>query len=353
MAFAEILGHARLKTLLERAVAQGRVPPALLFAGPEGVGKRTLALELGRLLLCAGPGPRPCGTCSHCTVIAHGLRDLPERRAAALLDTKQETGLDHRLHPDLLLVEPWRSANRPAIKLDQARDLARELMGRPFEARARVCVVDDAQALTEPAMNALLKCLEEPPATSHIVLVTPAPQALLTTIRSRCQILRFERLPAAELTRQLVDVHGLTPDEAQLRAGLSGGSLGAALAFESASYRLLREQVLEGLELAAAGGLPERLELAERCADSDDPGLLLTTLRALLRDLAVLRAGGRAHVLNVDVLERLQPLARGPLGSAATELAGVVGEAREALVRGNANKLLSFDLLFARLAAAR
>lgn len=353
MAFAEILGHARLTALLERAVALGRVPPALLFSGPEGVGKRTVALELGRLLLCSSEGARPCGACSHCRVIAHSLRDLPERRAAALEDPKQETGLDHRLHPDLLLVEAWRSANRPAIKLEQARDLARELMGGPFEAKARVCIVDDAHALTEPAMNALLKSLEEPPATSHVVLVTPAPQALLATIRSRCQILRFERLPASELTRHLAEACGLSDDEARLRAGLSGGSLGVALAFESGVYNELREQLLDGLELLARGAVPERLELGERCADSDDPGLLLTTLRALLRDLAVLRAGGAEHVLNVDVLERLLPLAQGPLGGAATELAGAVGEARELLVRGNANKLLSFDLLFERLAAAR
>jgi hypothetical protein len=99
--------------------------------------------------------------------------------------------------------------------------------------------------------------------------------------------------------------------------------------------------------------VPERLELGERCADSDDPGLLLTTLRALLRDLAVLRAGGSEHVLNRDVLEPLEPRALGPLGGAATELCGVVGETRELLVRGNANKLLSFDLLFERMAAVR
>jgi DNA polymerase III subunit delta' len=351
MAFAEIIGHARVKVLLERAVTAGRLPPALLFAGPEGVGKRTLAIELGRLMLCEGPEPRPCGSCVHCQRIGRALHDLPERRAVALENTKEETGLDHRLHPDLMLVEAWRTANKPAIKLDQARDVAREILGLPFEARARVFVVDDAHALTEPAMNSLLKSLEEPPATSHVILVTPAPQALLATIRSRCQLVRFERLPLVELERHLRDERGLTPDEARLRAVLSAGSLGAALAFESGAYRDLRAQVIELLELAAAGGGPGRLDAAERLAEGDDPGLTLMTLRSLLRDVLVLRnGGGEGRLLNADVVTRLEGLAAGPLGPLAGELADATGEIGEAVVRGNAQKLLSFDLLFERLA---
>jgi DNA polymerase-3 subunit delta' len=347
MAFADVVGHGRVTALLARAAESGRLPPALLFAGPEGVGKRLVALELGRLLLCQGEA-RPCGRCRHCQLIGRALHDLPERRATALEEPKQETGLDHRLHPDMLLVEPWRSANKPAIKLEQARDVAAEMLGLPFEARARFFVIDEAEALTEQAMNALLKSLEEPPATSHVVLVTSAPQALLPTIRSRCQLVRFERLPAAELERHLREAGGLSAEEAHLRAALSGGSLGAALAFESDAYRELREQLLALLE-GGAGAVPERLEAAERLAEADDPGLALTTLRSLLRDLAVLRAGAGAPLFNMDVQGRLAPLARGALGARAVALADAAGEIREALVRGNANKLLSFDLLFAQL----
>src|SRR6185295_17465602 len=108
------------------------------------------------------------------------------------------------------------------------------------EGRARAFVVDDAHLMTEEASNALLKSLEEPPPTSHVMLVTASPQALLPTIRSRCQTLRIGALPAPLIEAHLREV-GIDADDAQLRASLSGGSLAQALAFESSGYRGVRD----------------------------------------------------------------------------------------------------------------
>ena len=331
MAFASILGHERLRGLLSRAGAPHRLPPALLFSGPSGVGKKALALAVARALLCDRDDGDACDACATCARAARGL------------------------HPDSIFVEP----DGLSIKIEQVRDAVREIAGRPFEGRARAIVFDEAHLLTEQAQNALLKSLEEPPATSHVFLVTASPQALLPTIRSRCQMLRFSPLPQARLEAHLRERSGLSPDEARLRAALSGGSLGAALAFESEAWRDLRVELLEILEKLGGGGTLGRMSAAERLAEMEDPALALTALRSLLRDVAALRAGSPA-LLNSDVAARLEPLAHGPLGERAGEMARVAGQTRDALEgkitgtnlrRGPANTLLAFDVLMDALGA--
>jgi len=329
-AFASVIGHERLRGLLSRAVANGRLPPALLFSGPSGVGKKTLALAVARALLCDVNDGDACNTCPACHRASRGL------------------------HPDVILIEP----DGLSIKIEQVRDAVREIAGRPFEGRARAFVFDEAHLLTEQAQNALLKSLEEPPATSHVLLVTASPQALLPTIRSRCQTLRFSPLPQSVLELHLRESTGLSADEARLRAALSGGSLGAALAFESEAWRDLRVELLETLEELVGTGTLGRMSAAERLAEMDNPVLALTALRSLLRDLAALRAGSPA-LLNADVASRLEPLAHGPLGERAAEMGRAVGETRDALEgkitgtnlrRGPANTLLAFDVLMDALA---
>jgi DNA polymerase-3 subunit delta' len=324
MKFADVLGHPRIKTLLQDALRRRRLPGAILLSGPEGVGKKTLALAAARALLCATQSGEACDACPPCNRTSKGL------------------------HPDLFVLEP-EGASVKSIKIEPVRDLVREIVARPFEGPARAFVVDDAHLVTEQAQNALLKSLEEPPATSHVMLVTAAPQALLTTIRSRCQTLRLGGLPASLLEGYLRDRQGLGPEEARLRAALSGGSLASALAFEAGTYQALRDSLLGLLERLPGLGAIERMQEAEALADTDDVGETLTALRTLLRDVAAVRAGSPPEsLLNADIVPRLAALAGGPMGGRAAELAESVGESREAL-RVNANRLLSMDVLIDRL----
>jgi DNA polymerase-3 subunit delta' len=350
---ADIRGHERLKAILARALERDRLPPAILFAGPGGVGKKTLALAVAQAVLCEkAPVPEPCVACRTCRRTTKALEPerLQERRRAADAHPDEDVWRNFRLHPDLVLAEGWwltktgRPRAEPEIRVDQVRDLIPEIAGAPFEARRRVFVIDDAHTMNEAAQNALLKSLEEPAPRSHVLLVSSSPLGLRPTIRSRCQQLRFGPLSREAVAAFLVG-RGVPEEEARLRAGVAGGSLGAAVAFESEAYARLREAVLGLLEAAPELDPMARMRSAEELEQTEDPMLLLTTLRSILRDLAALRAGAPTErLVNPDVAERLRPLASGPLGERATLLADEAAGAARAL-RGFASKLLTFDLL--------
>jgi DNA polymerase III subunit delta' len=332
MSFTEILGHDHVKAVLARLLSRGRLPGALLLTGPAGVGKKKLALEVARTLVCEEPSSEPssCRRCGACGRSGKGI------------------------HPDVFVIEP---STKTAIKIDQVRDSVRDILSRPFEGRARAFIIDDAHLLTEEASNALLKSLEEPPATSHVLLVTAAPQSLLPTIRSRCQTVRVGALPPALVQGYLEEHAGLSPDDAQLRAALAAGSLGQALAFESDAYRGARDGVLKILETEPGGDVMGRLESAEWMADQEDVTLAVLALRSLVRDVAAVfiaetqGASAEVRLLNADVGERVLRVARGPLGARSVALWDAITDTQEAL-RGNANKALTMDVLIDAVAGA-
>jgi DNA polymerase-3 subunit delta' len=356
---ADVRGHDRVRAILSRALERDRLPPALLFAGPDGVGKKLLALAVAQAALCErAPAPEPCGECRACRKVSAALAPerLEELRQEADQHPDEDVWRNFRLHPDLVLAEGWRLTKtgrpraEPEIRVDQVRDLIVEITGTPFEARRRVFVIDDAHTMNEAAQNALLKSLEEPPPRSHVILVSAAPLGLRQTIRSRCQLLRFGPLTRGAVAAHLAERRGVSEEEARTQAALAGGSLGAALAFESESYGRMREGLVDLLERAGTLDPAARMEAAEALEQSEDPTLLLTTLRSLLRDLLALRAGASGEgLVHPDLADRLKPLATGPLGERAALLAERAGEARLAL-RGFANKLLTFDLLVDALA---
>jgi DNA polymerase III subunit delta' len=354
-----VRGHERVRAVLARALERDRLPPALLLDGPDGVGKRTLALAVAQAALCEkAPLAEPCGECRPCGRIGAATR--PERLAELRQESDRHPDEDlwrnFRLHPDLVLAEGWwltrtgRPRSEPEIRVDQVRDLVREIAGAPFEARRRVFVIDDAHTMNDAAQNALLKSLEEPAARSHVVLVSSAVSGLRPTIRSRCQRLRFGPLPRPLVSELLRAERGLSAEAAELQAALSGGSLAAALSHEPTSELRVRDELVALLERLAGADALVRMEAAEALEGAEDPVSLLTTLRSLLRDLAALRAGAAAEgLMNPDRAERLRALAAGPLGSRALALAAEAEDAREAL-RGFASKLLSFDRLVNALA---
>ena len=325
MPFRAIAGHRPLLELLSRATARATLPPSLIFAGPEGVGKRLTATALAQALNCERPiegedRRDACGTCAACKRIARGV------------------------HADILVIEPGDSGS---IKVDQVREAIDRSMYRPFEGRRRVVIVDEADALMPEAQNALLKTLEEPPPASVFVLITNRPDVLLPTVRSRCQVLRFGPLTPGEVAEVLMRDHGLEAADAHAAAAAADGSVGRALAGSAEDANEARDAAARLLQAAASSQDPRRRldgakALTGGSGDRDDLARRLLALCSLIRDLGLLlsRADDRA-LANTDLKPQLQALLRFFDGDRTVRAFATVERALSALDRNASPKIVA------------
>src|SRR6267143_2033214 len=204
----QLVGNERVKKLLRGMLEARRTPGAMLFTGEEGIGKRLFALEIAKALNCRAPqGAEACGGCPSCVRISRF--NYPQSQ-----ESDDWKGIIWTDHPDVGMV----TAPKRVLLVEQMRAIEREANFRPYEGKARVFLIEDADKLNDNSANALLKILEEPPHTSHIVLLTSRPAMLLPTISSRCQMIRFSTVSAAEIERYLTQEKIASGEEARLRA---------------------------------------------------------------------------------------------------------------------------------------
>ena len=269
--FAAIEGHDRPITILKRALANKTLAHAYLFSGEAGIGKKMTALALAAAVNCRNAGPGGgCGECPSCRKVASGG------------------------HPDVRLMVP----EGDEIKIDQVRQMQADLSLKPFEGAKKVLIVDGVESMNTASANAFLKTLEEPPGDALIILITPMPQGLLPTIRSRCQEIRFLPLPRHTLAQALMGRRGLDESDAWFLAALAQGSMGRALEMDLAQEKAAREEVMAlwstlsrmspGEAIAEAEALSKERERLER---------LLAIGVEWLRDALVYRATGEEKLL--------------------------------------------------------
>lgn len=325
---SDIVGHAQSLRVLRRSLAQGRLHHSLLFHGPEAVGKRTTAIALAAALNCASAGGSEgrddaCGRCPACLKVDRGI------------------------HPDVATV----TLEKTVIPIDAIRALRREAASMPFEGARRVFIVDPADRMSDDAQNALLKTLEEPAASSCIILVTSRPMHLLPTTRSRCQGLAFGTLPVRELAGRLEAVRGLPPADAWRAARLAGGRLGAAMQIDLARHDAEREELISLLAGLAATWSPEKaFEAIERFgSETEEIGGQLRMLSGLLRDIMLVSQGAPEEALlhadrAADLAALATRLARAP--GALPLMLDRVRLAQSDLERNVNRKLLLETLLF-------
>lgn len=322
MTFAQILGHDRQKDILRRAVAGDRLAHAYLFEGPDGIGKRLMALALVRAVFCLeGNG---CGNCSACRKV------------------------DHHNHPDLHILE----AEGASIKIEQIRGIQKELSYRPLEAPVKACLIDGAEKMNPASGNALLKTLEEPTGDALLILLTPRPEAVLSTIRSRCQRLPFARLPREQLQGVLLERLGVDETQGHVLAALSEGSFKKALGKDRDLYLDRRREILKSLTALSAGSILPLFDLAQQLADEKERlPEVLEIFQAFYRDLLMFHHGRPENELvNVDLMEKIHRVAaREDVPSLLRKLDAVAASRRQ--LDRNVNRQLAMEVLLMRLAA--
>lgn len=223
MPWDSLSGHERIVGQLRRNFSSGRFPHALLFVGPPGIGKRTLARLLAKALLCED---RPeseleaCGRCAACQMVEGGS------------------------HPDF--IEIARPEDKQELPIRVIRDLCVNFGLKPARGNRKVAIVDDADDLNDEAANAFLKTLEEPPPGATLILIGSSAELQLETIVSRCQVIRFEPLDQEALYK-LILKRGIASnaEEAHRLAQLGEGSVSRALEFADGTFERFRRELLD------------------------------------------------------------------------------------------------------------
>jgi DNA polymerase III subunit delta' len=312
MGFDAFIGNAKAVSTLRNMVAKCAVPHALLFAGPEGVGKKTLALMFAKALNCEPMQDDFCGECARCRraeeMLDAARHDLATRRV--LKDAARRT--EGFIYFDVQLIEPLTRY----ILIEQIRQLRTVAYTHPFEFARRVLIIDQAQAVHWQAVDLLLKLLEEAPESTTIVLVCPNRYELRATLRSRCRLISFGSVEESTILGVLAD-HSKVPEPRRaLVARLAAGSVARALVFDLEAFQRQRQPWLELFsslldDTGGRGGMPNwRLLFDSTRALTENRADFQEALRlgySVLQDLMrILEGLPDSQVTNIDVVARLR-----------------------------------------------
>jgi DNA polymerase III subunit delta' len=294
--FESITDQKRPTRILTAFLRKGTVPHALLFTGIEGVGKLTAARIFAMACNCLGNSAEqppansdktgssdscnisePCGICRSCRKILSNS------------------------HPDVIHIKP--SGNN--IRISQIRDLCETLSLKPYEAKVRVVIISDAQAMNTAAGNALLKILEEPPDRTILILTATEKRDLISTVSSRCQNIKFNPVSRGKIARMLSENKGIDPVNAESYAGMSGGSISGAFNISGRNLLRKRDWLIGELESLSLKDIGRCLAFAERLSKERDDFLeYLETIKIWYRDMAVFRYYPDKIIFN-DLSEKL------------------------------------------------
>jgi DNA polymerase-3 subunit delta' len=321
MSFKDILGHQRPITLLQRAIRNEKVVNSYLFLGNEGIGKKAVALQFAKALNCLEGEAERGDACDHCASCKK---------------------IDSALHPDVSVIEP----EGQYIKVDQVRQMQRQLAYKPYEGKRRVCILTAADRMAPHIPNTLLKTLEEPPLHTVIILLANNSKFILPTILSRCQSIRFNPLPINMVSKWLMEDKSFNDTEAHLLASLSEGSPGKALEIQEEIRQIPREELLKdwvglkSLSFEKIGSWVDSLP-----SQRENLLLMLEVAKTLLRDLVmvkILKNGQK--LIHSDLLKEMEPMATNWSLSSLLKRMEILHQTTLA-IRANANTNLALEAM--------
>jgi DNA polymerase-3 subunit delta' len=281
--FKDFFGNTRILEVIRTLLKEDRLPHSLLFAGPQGTGKATLAHFISKAINCLNGQWDFCDHCSSCQKI------------------------NQSLHADVKIYRP----DGQFIKIDQIRELSREVYFKPFEGKQRVFILDQADKMNPQSANSVLKTLEEPPLTSLLILISDKPTDILATIRSRCQKYEFTPLPYSDIERLLVKKTHFPEEDRHLLSRLSRGSFGRAMGIDLSEYKNGRMEMLALLEACAQDFLYAKASKLSTALvrEKDQFESKMEILYILLHDLFLMKVDVDSEsITNVDLRNELSHL---------------------------------------------
>ena len=316
--FPDILGHESVKNGLLHAIKTGRLHHALLLSGPSGIGKAMLARAMIQTLWCVHSSietPARCQNCPQCNRVKNNA------------------------HPDLIEIQ----TDTATLKIDAIRELQRKLAFPPYESQRRFVIIHDIHKMQDAAANSLLKTLEEPDPFTSFILITSQPQRLLSTIISRCQVVRFASFERDVIADYLVRCEDVEPEIAQQTAILAGGSLGKALDLLQGTDQdelvVILDKILSMRSMddafATAGTLKGKKDKAEH---------LLLLLLTYMRDMALLKAAPNAPIVMTHYRQAMMRRLDKVSLKSSERATQIIIDVQEAFL-GNVNEVVAWERL--------
>ncbi len=349
MGFDTFLGNSQAVAAVREMLAGERVPGALLFTGPDGVGKKTLAMMMAQAMVCEHGPADFCNQCANCHKAAQLFSAEKEDLARRRESKDSARRVEGLIYFDLQIVEPITKF----ILTEQIRKLRTIAYTRPFELPRRIFVIDEAQTIHWQAVDLLLKVLEEPPETTGFILICPNAFELRSTIRSRCMKIAFQPVESVLIQNLLGREKKLSEPVRALAARVAAGSVARALEFDPAEYDSRRQpwmSFLDATALSASSAKPvdwrQIFDAARALAEKrDDFEGTLKVGYSLLADLTyTLLDPGSDSVVNVDLAVRLKSLASRLTLAGIEKLKSALDEAYRLQIR-NVNAQLGFETL--------
>lgn len=363
MGFDQFLGNQRIVSALRGMLRRERMPSALLFTGPRGIGKFTLARMFAQAANCERLKDDFCGECNSCvqiarlaeteTLIEQGLTERGEGADAAMVERMP---LILQTNPDVwaIVPDPVRRLTpvaRPMIRIGQLRAVQKAANFRP-QGRRRVFILDGADTMRWTDAAIFLKILEEPPETATLIMIAPRPDSVLPTIRSRCLQFHFAPVESNQMEEFLATRSEWKPADRKLAAQLSEGNPGAALALDLDESKRLRRDVLKLIAQSVDGRNFHDIfkttdQLAKREKESFEN--ILELFYSLFTDLLELSVNPKALAArNPDLRRELEDLGKKvDLGWVARATASL--DQLSARLRRNVGRQIGLDAVAASM----
>lgn len=342
--FDKFIGNKEIKTIFERLIKTNRVPHSLLFTGTDGIGKKRFALEIAKSFVCKDLQDfQACGICPACKRSSNfAFPKFDDRDAHKKVIFSQQS--------DIGMVIPYRNN----ILVTAIRELEIEANFLPYESKARIFVINDADKMNDAAANALLKTLEEPAETTFLFLITSRPSALLPTILSRCQTIRFAPIKTSEIETHLLETKEYSADDAKLLAKLSRGSIANALKVNLEDYYQQRFKMLDVLRsLTSKRNITILIKTAEELCDPKRKYAYkdsLKILETLIHDIWTVQNNPHKEIINFDILQNIEQLSEATNNQTLSKWLTELETLFENLT-SNLNRKIATDALFMQMAS--